>query len=83
MLFVRVQTACLTSKSRMGHLGEGARDGAGRRRDMHGGGGEGEERGSGLHHGLHQGTEEERALLYCYKIIFFPFLCQLDTVWSV
>ena len=39
MLFVRVQTACLTSKSRMGHLGEGARDGAGRRRDMYGGGG--------------------------------------------
>ena len=32
VLFVRVQAACLTS--RMGHLGEGARDGAGRRRDM-------------------------------------------------
>ena len=32
VLFVRAQAACLTS--RMGHLGEGARDGAGRRRDM-------------------------------------------------
>ena len=32
VLFVRVQAACLTA--RMGHLGQGARDGAGRRRDM-------------------------------------------------
>ena len=32
VLFVRAQAACLTS--RMGHLGEGAREGAGRRRDM-------------------------------------------------
>ena len=32
VLFVRVQAACLTA--RMGHLGQGARDRAGRRRDM-------------------------------------------------
>ena len=32
VLFVTVQAACFTS--RMGHLGEGARAGAGRRRDM-------------------------------------------------
>ena len=48
VLFVRVQAACLTS--RMGHLGEGARDGAGisgsREEEGHDGpGGKGEERG--------------------------------------
>ena len=32
VLFVRVQAACLTA--RLGHLGDGARDNAGRRRDL-------------------------------------------------
>ena len=32
VLFVRVQAACLTA--RMGHLGSGAREAAGRRRDL-------------------------------------------------
>ena len=32
VLFVRVQAACLTA--RMGHLGTGAREAAGRRRDL-------------------------------------------------
>ena len=54
VLFVRVQAACLTS--RMGHLGEGARDGAGRRRDMMAQ----EERG------LHTGKGEETAVDYIF-----------------